>query len=276
MFFKKRTDCDLLSHAIDVLMKHDTEETRRHVFSIFRKYVEDGKWLFSIGKMDEKGTRLYTVNERGKQYIPVYTDGKLVEKRGGTVFQTDVNKYLQTLYATTDISGLVLNPGSQNLYLEKDYIPAILIHDKFPKENNEGSPRKDWGRGIPEYKNSDLMTKGQLLNFAMRIVHDYDLQDSEFVPISYCDNSNAQVNFIIKKGNDLLFVYVHPYALPNEPVFEDDTKRTLLDLCKKFNAKCLFAPVGFCSCDEERASAGLFLKGDGFDANYTGMELVDE
>ena len=53
------------------------------------------------------------------------------------------------------------------MYFEKDYIPAFLIHDKFQKQNNSGSPQKNCGKGIPAYKESDLMTKGQMLNFAM-------------------------------------------------------------------------------------------------------------
>lgn len=152
MFFKKKKDNDLLSHAIDVLMKQDTTENQKQVFSVFRRYVEEGKWLFSLGEMDGKGTKIFTINERGKQYIPVYTDRSLIEKGTGTVFQTDINKYLDVLYATTDISGLVINPGKQNMHFEKDYIPAFLIHDKFQKQNNSGSPQKNWGKGIPAYK----------------------------------------------------------------------------------------------------------------------------
>lgn len=52
MFFKKKNDNDLLSHAIDVLMKQDTTENRKQVFAAFRRYVEEGKWLFSLGEMD--------------------------------------------------------------------------------------------------------------------------------------------------------------------------------------------------------------------------------
>lgn len=274
MFFKKKKDNDLLSHAIDVLMKQDTTENQKQVFAAFRRYVEEGKWLFSLGEMDGKGTKIFTINERGKQYIPVYTDGSLIEKGIGTVFQTDINKYLDVLYATTDISGLVINPGKQNMHFEKDYIPAFLIHDKFQKQNNSGSPQKNWGKGIPAYKESDLMTKGQMLNFAMQVVNDYDLKDSEFMPISYCDNTNAPINYIMKKDSTLFFIVVYPYVFPNEPVFEDKTKKMVLTLCKKFNAKCLFAPVGLCPCDEERAEASLLLKGDGFYVNYTGMEEI--
>ena len=271
----QENDTDMLSHAIDVLMKHDTPESRKHVFSVFRRYVEEGKWLFTLGETDEKGTKLYTINERGKEYIPVYTDGRLIEKGKGTVIQTDVNKYLEVLYSTDISGGLVINPGKQNMYFEKDYIPAFLIHDKFPKQDNSGSPQKNWGEGIPVYKESDLMTKGQMLNFAMQVVNDYDLKTSEFMPISYCDNTNAPCNFIMKKDNDLFFIVVYPYAFPDEPKFEDEKIKIVLNLCKKFNAKCLFAPVGLGSCDEERAAASLLLNGDGFYANYTGMEEIN-
>ena len=59
MFFKKKNDNDLLSHAIDVLMKQDTTENRKQVFAAFRRYVEEGKWLFSLGEMDGNGRVLY-------------------------------------------------------------------------------------------------------------------------------------------------------------------------------------------------------------------------
>ncbi len=47
-------------------------------------------------------------------------------------------------------------------------------------------------------------------------------------------------------------------------------------LCQKFHARCMVAPVGLFSCDEERASAGLLLQGDAFIVRYTGMQEIEE
>ena len=67
MFFKKKNDNDLLSNAIDVLMKQDTTENRKQVFAAFRRYVEEGKWLFSLGEMDGNGGVLYFKYSRQTQ-----------------------------------------------------------------------------------------------------------------------------------------------------------------------------------------------------------------
>lgn len=276
MFFKKKAIAsDPLSQAIENFKKQNTEENQRNLFAVLRKYIEEGKWLFSNCEIKDGNTMVSTIQDNGKYYIPIYTEDKKLKCKCGSVVQTDINKYIESLYATTEISGLVFNPGSQNFCLDKEYLIKIILHDKFLRENNAGSPQKNWGNGIPEYNDCDLMTKGQLLNFAMHIVHDYDLKNSELVPISYCDSINAHVNYIMKKDNQIVFIVVYPYAFPNEPVFNPGTKRIVMDLCKKFNAKCMFAPVGLFSCDEERAAAGILLKGDGFYVNYTGMELVE-
>jgi len=275
MFFRKKKVMDEFSQAISELMKHNNLENQKKVFDIFRAYVEEGKWLFSNGKVEDGNTSVLMIQEKGKNYIPVYTDDEHIKNKN-SIIQTDINKYIESMCFEKEISGLVINPGIQNLYMEKEYILKILLHDKFPKQNNSGAPQKNWGEGIPEYKSSDLMTKGQILNFAMHVVHDYDLKDSGFMPVSYCDNSEALINYIMKKDGDIIFIVVYPYVFPNEPVLDEETKNTVLDLCKKFNAKCLFAPVGLCPCDEERAAASLLLKGDGFYVNYTGMEEIEK
>lgn len=272
--FKKKNVKDEFSQAISELMKYNNMESQKKVFDIFRTYVEEGKWLFSNGNTNDGNTFVLTIKENGKYYIPVYTGEEYI-KNNNSIIQTDVNKYIESLYSSKEISGLVINPGSQNLYMEKEYILKILLHDKFAKQNNAGSPQKNWGVGIPEYKDSDLMTKGQMLNFAMHVVHDYDLKDSDLIPISYCDNTSSPVNYIIKKDGDIFFIVVHPHVFPSEPIFDEKIKDTVSELCKKFNAKCLFAPVGLCPCDEERAAKSLLLKGDGFYVNYTGMEEIN-
>lgn len=274
MFFKKKKVMDELTQAINGLMKYNNSENQKKVFDIFRAYIEEGKWLFSNGSIENGKTSVLLIQEKGKNYIPVYTDKEYVKNKN-SIIQTDINKFIESIYSSKEIAGLVINPGSQNLYMEKEYILKVLIHDKFPKQNNSGSPQKNWGNGIPEYNESDLMTKGQMLNFAMHVVHDYDLKDSGFMPISYCDNSNAPVNYIMKKDSDIFFIVVYPYVFPDEPLFDNEMKNVVLELCKKYNAKCLFAPVGLCPCDEERAAERLLLKGDGFYVNYTGMEEID-
>ena len=231
--FKKKNVKDEFSQAISELMKYNNMESQKKVFDIFRTYVEEGKWLFSSGNVNDGNTSVLTIQEKGKYYIPVYTDGEYV-KNNNSVIQTDVNKYIESLYSTKEISGLVINPGSQNLYMEKEYILKILLHDKFAKQNNAGSPQKNWGVGIPEYKDSDLMTKGQMLNFAMHVVHDYDLKDSNLIPISYCDNTSSPINYIIKKDGDIFFIVVHPYSLQftqkylSLPAFAFSTKSSSL------------------------------------------------
>ena len=131
---------------------------------------------------------------------------------------------------------------------------------------------KDWGHGIPKCSKDDLMTGHELLNFAMKIVYDYELKPNGYEIVASSDDIKQIPNFVVKKCNQLFFIIVKAAIAPSMPKLSTDEINRIKIHSRKFNAKCFFAPVGFGSVDAERFAAGLALRGDGYYSNYRGLE----
>ena len=58
------------------------------------------------------------------------------------------------------------------------------------------------------------------------------------------------------------------------PLSERD-REFYLSSCKRFNAKCLYAPLALVSSDKERAAKGIALYGDGYYANFSDVEELN-
>ena len=277
MFFNQKKEYDAFYKAIEKLKKNDTEENRVHVFSVLRTMVEKEQWVFSTGDAREGKCKASGIEERGHMYLPVYTCRETVKTKDRCIFETSMSKFIDTLYASRELRGLVINPGSQELYIEKERIIKCLLHEKYPEVQVLGVPPKDWGAGIPqEYKAEDTMSKEALLQFAMQIVYEQEFTGKKWEPVSYCRNSEAVVQFIVKREEQFVFVVVEAYTGSEAPAFEETQRQRLAQLCQKFYAKGMLASVGLYSCDEERAAAGLLLKGDGFFVKYTGLQEIVE
>ena len=96
MFFRKKKPVDRLGQAIELMIKSNTEGNRMNVFDVFRKYVDEGEWVFSNCVVEENRTLCVTVQENGKNYIPIYTDEVCINNKNSSIVQTDINKYLYT------------------------------------------------------------------------------------------------------------------------------------------------------------------------------------
>ncbi|MHB1154978.1 MAG: hypothetical protein ACYC00_21960 [Eubacteriales bacterium] len=133
---------------------------------------------------------------------------------------------------------------------------------------------KNWGKGIPKYQSSDLMTESELQNFAMQIVKEYEIDKNHYEILATTDELNKVPNFVIKISNTICFVVVKADIAPNMPILTNDEKVNILNHAKQFNAKCYFASVGIGSCDADRFNASIALRGDGFYSNYRGLEEI--
>ena len=135
--------------------------------------------------------------------------------------------------------------------------------------------KKLWGEGIPEYKEEDLMTERELLDFAMRNVQIFELDKNGYEIISANSQTGVYPNIVVKKDNKLFFILVKVDIAPNMPKLTKMDKKIMLEQSSKFNAIPLFAPVGFGSSDPDRFDASLALRGDGFYCNYVGLEEIN-
>ncbi|MFA7435406.1 MAG: hypothetical protein WC006_03455 [Bacilli bacterium] len=132
--------------------------------------------------------------------------------------------------------------------------------------------KKDWGKGIPEYKHEDLMTDNELYDFALDIVAKFEVEENEYKLIDANPNKDGLPSLVIEIEGKISFVLVEVSVAPNKmPKLSLEKKDMLLEHAKKYNAECYYAPVGFGSIDGNRFEKSIALRGDGFYANYVGM-----
>ena len=65
---------------------------------------------------------------------------------------------------------------------------------------------KDWGKGIPSYNESDLMSDEELIRFAMDIVAKYELNGNGYELVDWSCQPNVFPNIVLKKDEKLIFV----------------------------------------------------------------------
>jgi len=203
-------------------------------------------------------------------FVAIYSDDSEIQSTED-VMMLDINEVMNTVFHNSQIAGIVVDPDTTGLCLEKGFLLKCIFHGYLPQTHYPATPPKDWGIGIPEYTQSDLMSDGELLNFAMHTVLDCEERDHDISVISACDHLNALPNLILEYDGHLAFVVVKGYCAETTPTPSNETLDLLGKYSKCFGAICYYAPVGFGSTDASRFDAWIALKGDGFYAKYTGL-----
>ena len=217
------------------------------------------------------------ITDKGNRYLAIALDTKNAKRQDKAVdINMDIHYVLSLLFFNNESDGLVIDPFSPvAMYLSKDFMLKVLIHGKYLDQNNGGVNEKNWGYGIPDYSADDLMTQGELLNFAMHLVIDQDLKKNDYRIVSACDNTDAIVNIVAEKSGEYHFIAVIGYCALETPELSIEKKLELLNLGDTYNAQCYYAPVGFRSAtDLIRFNKCLALKGDGFYSKYEGLERI--
>ena len=217
------------------------------------------------------------ITDKGNRYFAIALDTEKAKSQKEAVdINMDIHYVLSLLFFNHNYDGIVIDPFSPvAMYLSKDFMLKVLVHGKYPDQHNGGVSEKNWGYGIPDYSADDLMTQGELLNFAMHLVIDHDLEKNGYRIVSACDNTNAVANIVAEKSGEYHLIAVTGYCAAETPVLSIERKLELLNLGDKYNAHCYYAPVGFRSAtDLIRFNKCLALKGDGFYSKYEGLERI--
>jgi len=134
--------------------------------------------------------------------------------------------------------------------------------------------KKDWGNGIPEYKQEDIMTKEEIHNFAMETVYKHEIESKKYKVLMAKDIADYFPNFVVEKDNVKLFILVMADVAPNIPQVPQEKKDLFIKYAEKYGGKAMFAPVSFGACDRERFNLSLMLRGDAFYTRYCGLEEI--
>jgi hypothetical protein len=236
-FFKKSKS--ELTKAIEKLASNPSVNNQKNFAKVLTNYVEAGEWVPMPIREDKNGYRLKIIESRGKHYAAMCSDNTHVKK--DTEFDiavTDINKLIDPAFQNSQIDGIVINPYTTCLCLDKEFFLRCLLHTKYPEQNNSGCPPKNWGEGIPYYTKSDLMSDGEIQNFSLHAILDNDVDiHNKFSLVSVCDYPSALPSIILQSEKGFAFVYVKGYTSMAEPLLSEAEKEVLISLGQKYNAE---------------------------------------
>lgn len=141
-------------------------------------------------------------------------------------------------------------------------------------EENKNEELKDWGEGIPEYTEDDLMEGLELNAFCTESMARY-LQGHGF-HISGLVTDKEPTQIIAEQGGKRYFIVVAGAVSPKIGKLSCKTKTAFSAYCNEQKIIPMLAPVGVKSVDPQRAEAGLALRYDRFYFDFNGLQPLDK
>ena len=261
-----------LSELILNMRSSPTPENNKAFADFFRSMVDDNTQVYTTAKAANGGYAIDTAEHTGNVYVVMFSDsGKVEKKEGSSTCTIGISNLIDSCYANPHIMGIVINPNDNPVYMQRKDLQVL---------SGKEDPRlvsRDWGAGIPEYSENDLMVAEEAIDFAMEIVAAYGLEKEGYELIEANNGLTAFPNFVVKKNGKMYFVSVDVALAPKMPKLSKDLIPKLIEVAEPYDAGILYAPVSFASADEERAKAGLALVGDEFIGNFLGfMEIYKD
>lgn len=257
-----------LSKLIEQLKISRDHSLQESIGYILKKYSINDTWVYSVWKGSTSELITHEVN--GKQFIPIFTDRELIQAKGNDVIQTSINKLIEPLLQNPKLGGIELNPFVHGFCIET----GSLLEMIFGGREYYQLERKDWGKGIPEYSESDVLDEKSLLDFGIEVFGNYCQRNN--ILDMFCSNDiDACPNVLIKKDGKLAFVLVETAIAPKMPELSLERRQLLSTRAKHFDFDCYYAAIGFGSSDPERFDKSLALRGDGFLANFEGLQKIE-
>lgn len=249
-------------------MQDEPEQANNKAFAdFFRSMVDGNVQVFTSAKPSGTGYAIDTAEHTGNVYCIMYSDSSMVAgKNGSKVCTIGLSNLIDSAYANPHIAGIAINPGSERpVYIQRKDL-QIISGKQDPRLKS-----RDWGKGIPEYSEADIMVAEEAIEFAMEIVAQHGIAPEGYSIIETNNGLTAFPNFVCMKDTQLFFIAVDVAVAPRLPSLKPDVVPKMLKIADENHAKVLYAPVSFGSADPERMQAGLALSGDEFIGNFAGF-----
>ena len=231
--------------------------------------VKNGEWIAAPVIPDERGNRFVIQTNQGLPYVVLFTEEEHYHfEKGMSLMMTDINKIIDSIYESPYLGGFVLDPYTSPLFITREQLSDCICL-QYPRRT-----QRDWGKGIPEYSQTDLMTAHEVQQFVLQIARSFGLIPGGFEVIESTLDPQEAFSFAARKDGQLFFVLVTSSVAPQKASLSPLKKRQLLAFAQKHNAKAIYIPVGIGACDSERFAAGLALVGDAYYSDYHGMYEV--
>lgn len=255
-----------LTEAMNNMRNNPSEENNKKFAEFFRNMVDENVQVYTTAKRLEKGFAIDTAEHNGNNYCVMYSDSSFVESRDGSAACTiGISNLIDSVYANPHISGLVINPNAEPAFMQRKDL-QIMSGKEDPRQR-----KRNWGKGIPEYTEADLMVAEEGLELAMDIVAEKGLEPEGYQLLEANNGVAVFPNFICMKEAQLYYIAVGCAIAPNVPKLNPEIVPKILEIADENHAKVLYAPVSFGSADPERLRAGLALNGDEYIGNFLGF-----
>ena len=258
-----------LAEAKRALTANPTSETNKAFGYALAEAVKNSEWIAVPVIPDERGNRLVIRTNQGLPYVVLFTDEEHYRfEKGMSLMMTDINKIIDSIYASPQLEGFALDPYTSPIFITREQLSDCTCR-RDPRRT-----RRDWGKGIPEYSRTDLMTPREVQQFALQIAQGFGLMPGGFEVIESTLDPQEAFSFAARRDGQLYFVLVTSSVAPRKASLSPLKKQRLLAFAEKHQAKAVYIPVGIGACDSERFAAGLALVGDAYYSDFHGMYEV--
>lgn len=131
-FSKKNTDAQspkmTLKQTIQQLSPNN-EESILNFAKILSDYSDHSDWV-AIPMEDISTNEVALFEELGKIYVGMYSD---IPSKRFSIVETDINKLFHIVFTMDNIAGIVIDPESTQLYLERDFLRKCLAYCEYQK-----------------------------------------------------------------------------------------------------------------------------------------------
>lgn len=141
-------------------------------------------------------------------------------------------------------------------------------------DENQNTEMKDWGEGIPDYTEDDLMEGLELNAFCTESIARYLQDHGYYIDGMITDREPTQI--MARQGGERFFIVVAGAVSPKVGRLSCKTKTAFSAYCNEQKIVPMFASVGIKSVDEKRAEAGLALRYDRFYFDFNGLRPLDK
>lgn len=114
-----------LYNAVVYLKEHLNATGLQIFFDTFQKHIDDEIWLPIPTIKDDNGYQLILIEESGKVYAALYSSHTEAQ-RECSIVMTDLHKLLDPVFDNPAIDGIVIDPDTHLLFLEKDFLRQHL------------------------------------------------------------------------------------------------------------------------------------------------------
>lgn len=118
----------MLKQAIQQLSPSN-EKSMQNFAKVLSSFSDHSQWV-AIPMEDIATNEIAMFEEHGKIYVGMYSD---IPSKRFPVVETDINKLFHIVFTMDVIAGIVIDPESTQLYLERDFLRKCLAYCEYEK-----------------------------------------------------------------------------------------------------------------------------------------------